>query len=108
MWIGPMARILQARPSRVSTLKERTSVAVSAFPDELFQCPRNWAERAYPNLIHYNKPDKVVTSRWEQPQLFATELRAGFKPLRGDKLTAFNHKLSPRLQIFAVCYGVNS
>ena len=32
-------------------------VAVSAFPDELFQCPQNWAERAYPKLIHYNKPD---------------------------------------------------
>ena len=30
-------------------------VAVSAFPDELYQCPRSWAEKAYPKLIHYNK-----------------------------------------------------
>jgi pimeloyl-ACP methyl ester carboxylesterase len=67
-------------------------VAVSAFPDELFQCPRNWAERAYPKLIYYNKPDKGGHfPAWEQPQLFVTELRAGFKPLRGDKSTAFHH-----------------
>ena len=33
-------------------------VAVSAFPDELYQCPRNWAESAYPKLIHYNKLPK--------------------------------------------------
>jgi hypothetical protein len=44
---------------------------VSAFPDELFQCPRNWAERAYPKLIHYNKLDKGGQ------QLFTSELRAG-------------------------------
>ena len=33
-------------------------VAVSAFPDELYQAPRSWAEQAYPNLIHYNKLPK--------------------------------------------------
>jgi pimeloyl-ACP methyl ester carboxylesterase len=64
--------------------------AVSAFPDELFQCPRSWAERAYPNLIHYNKPDKGGHfPAWEQPRPFATELRAGFKSLRNGKATAF-------------------
>jgi pimeloyl-ACP methyl ester carboxylesterase len=66
-------------------------VAVSAFPDELFQCPRNWAGRAYPNLIYYNKPDKGGHfPAWEQPRLFAIELRAGFKSLRCDKPTAFD------------------
>ncbi len=64
-------------------------VAVSAFPDELFQCPRNWAERAYPKLIHYNKLDKGGHfPAWEQPQLFTSELRTAFKSLRGDKTTA--------------------
>jgi pimeloyl-ACP methyl ester carboxylesterase len=29
-------------------------VAVSSFPDDLYPMPRSWAERAYPNLIHYN------------------------------------------------------
>ncbi|MEK1850568.1 MAG: epoxide hydrolase, partial [Phyllobacterium sp.] len=58
-------------------------VAVSAFPDELYQAPRSWTERAYPKLIYYNKLDKGGHfAAWEQPALFTTELRAAFKPLR--------------------------
>jgi len=58
-------------------------VAVSAFPDELYQAPRSWTERAYPKLIHYNKLDKGGHfAAWEQPQLFSGELRAGFRSLR--------------------------
>jgi pimeloyl-ACP methyl ester carboxylesterase len=61
-------------------------VAVSAFPDELYQAPRSWAEKAYPKLIHYNKmPKGGHFAAWEQPQLFVSEMRAGFKSLR--KLT---------------------
>ena len=57
--------------------------AVSVFPDELYQAPRSWAERAYPKLIHYNKIDKGGHfPAWEQPQLFVEELPAGFKSLR--------------------------
>jgi pimeloyl-ACP methyl ester carboxylesterase len=57
--------------------------AVSAFPDELYQTPRSWAEQAYPKLIHYNKLDKGGHfAAWEQPQLVSEELRAGFRPLR--------------------------
>ena len=58
-------------------------VAVSAFPDEIDLCPRSWAERAYPKLIHYNKLDKGGHfAAWEQPKLFSEEVRAGFRPLR--------------------------
>jgi pimeloyl-ACP methyl ester carboxylesterase len=58
-------------------------VAVSAFPDELYQAPRSWAERAFPILIHYNKLDKGGHfAAWEQPKLFSEEVRAGFRPLR--------------------------
>ena len=58
-------------------------VAVSVFPDELYPAPRSWAERAYPNLIHYNKVEKGGHfAAWEQPKLFADEVRAGFRPLR--------------------------
>jgi pimeloyl-ACP methyl ester carboxylesterase len=58
-------------------------VAVSAFPDEIDLCPRSWAERAYPKLIHYNKLDKGGHfAAWEQPELFAAELRTAFKSLR--------------------------
>jgi pimeloyl-ACP methyl ester carboxylesterase len=58
-------------------------VAVSAFPDELYQAPRSWTERAYPKLIHYNRLDKGGHfAAWEQPQLLSEELRAGFRSLR--------------------------
>jgi pimeloyl-ACP methyl ester carboxylesterase len=58
-------------------------VAVSSFPDEIDLCPRSWAERAYPKLIHYNKLDKGGHfAAWEQPQLFSEEVRAGFRSLR--------------------------
>ena len=56
---------------------------MSAFPDELYQAPRSWAERAYPKLIYYNKLDKGGHfAAWEQPKLFVEEVRAGFRPLR--------------------------
>lgn len=58
-------------------------VAVSAFPDELYQCPRSWAEKAYPKLIHYNKFDVGGHfAAWEQPDIFVSEMRAAFKSLR--------------------------
>lgn len=58
-------------------------VAVSAFPDELYQAPRSWAEKAFPKLIHFNKLDKGGHfAAWEQPQVLAEELRAGFRSLR--------------------------
>ncbi len=58
-------------------------VAVSAFPEELYQAPRSWTERAYPKLIHYNKLDKGGHfAAWEEPELFAAELRAAFRSLR--------------------------
>jgi pimeloyl-ACP methyl ester carboxylesterase len=58
-------------------------VAVSAFPDELYQAPRSWTERAYPKLVYYNKLDKGGHfAAWEQPEIFVTEMRASFKSLR--------------------------
>jgi pimeloyl-ACP methyl ester carboxylesterase len=57
--------------------------AVSVFPDELYQAPKSWAECAYPRLIHYNKLDKGGHfAAWEQPRLFADEVRAAFRSLR--------------------------
>jgi pimeloyl-ACP methyl ester carboxylesterase len=61
----------------------RIPVAVSAFPDEVYQCPRNWAAQAYPKLIHYNKLDKGGHfAAWEQPKLLSEEVRASFRSLR--------------------------
>jgi len=58
-------------------------VAVSAFPDEIYTAPRSWAERAYPNLIHYNRLDRGGHfAAWEQPVIFTEEMRASFRALR--------------------------
>ena len=58
--------------------------AISVFPDELYQAPRTWAERAYPdNLIHYNELERGGHfAAWEQPRLFSEEMRASFRSLR--------------------------
>ena len=58
-------------------------VAVSVFPGEFYQPSRHWAERAYPKLIYYNTLDRGGHfAAWEQPELFAAEMRAGFESLR--------------------------
>jgi len=58
--------------------------AISVFRDELYQAPRSWAERAYPkNLIYFHEVDKGGHfAAWEQPELFAAEMRAAFRTLR--------------------------
>jgi pimeloyl-ACP methyl ester carboxylesterase len=58
-------------------------VAVSVFPGEQYEAPRSWTERAYHKLIYYNKLDKGGHfAAWEEPQIFAAEVRAAFKSLR--------------------------
>jgi len=58
-------------------------VAVSAFPDEVVQTPRSWTEQAYRNLIYFNKVEKGGHfASWEQPELFAREVRSAFRTLR--------------------------
>jgi pimeloyl-ACP methyl ester carboxylesterase len=58
-------------------------VAVSAFPDEIYQAPKSWTEKAYPKLIHYNRlPKGGHFAAWEQPELFSEEIRASFRSLR--------------------------
>ncbi|MFG2052326.1 epoxide hydrolase family protein [Micromonospora sp. NPDC048935] len=58
-------------------------VAVSVFPDELYEAPQSWAEQAYPNLIYYNKLDVGGHfAAWEQPKIFSEELRTAFRSLR--------------------------
>ena len=59
-------------------------VGVSAFPDEIYQAPKSWAERAYPKLVHYSRPPKGGHfAAWEQPSTFVADLRATFSTLRG-------------------------
>jgi len=58
-------------------------VGVSAFPDEIYQAPKSWTEKAYPKLIYYNRPPKGGHfAAWEQPQQFTEDVRATFRSLR--------------------------
>jgi pimeloyl-ACP methyl ester carboxylesterase len=57
--------------------------AVSVFPHELYQAPRSWAERAYPDLVYFNEVDMGNHfAAWQEPDLFASEVRAGLRSLR--------------------------
>ena len=56
--------------------------AISAFPGELYQAPRSWAEQAYPNLIYFNELDRDnYLAAWQEPDLFTSEIRAAFRSL---------------------------
>jgi len=57
--------------------------AVSIFPRELYQAPRSWAEKAYPNLIYFNEVGEGNHfAAWQEPDIFTTEMRAAFRSLR--------------------------
>ena len=60
-------------------------VGVSAFAEEIYQAPKSWSEKAYVNLIHYNKfPKGTHFAAWEQTAIFVSEMRATFKSLRSS------------------------
>ena len=58
-------------------------VGVTVFPGEIYRAPQSWTKQAYRNLIYFNEVDKGGHfAAWEQPELFAAELRAAFRSLR--------------------------
>jgi pimeloyl-ACP methyl ester carboxylesterase len=58
-------------------------VGFTTFPGEIFRAPRSWVEKAYPTLTYFNEAGKGGHfAAWEEPELFATEIRAAFRPLR--------------------------
>jgi pimeloyl-ACP methyl ester carboxylesterase len=57
--------------------------AVTVFPGEIYRAPRSWAERSYHKLIYFHEVEKGGHfAAWEEPELFAAEIRAAFRPLR--------------------------
>jgi pimeloyl-ACP methyl ester carboxylesterase len=61
-------------------------VGFTVFPDEIFQAPRSWADKVYPNLAYFNEaPKGGHFAAWEEPELFSAELRAAFKSLRATQ-----------------------
>jgi pimeloyl-ACP methyl ester carboxylesterase len=67
----------QARP------EVKVPVGFTTFPGEIFRAPRSWVKKSYPSLSYFNEVDKGGHfAAWEEPELFATELRAAFNTLR--------------------------
>jgi pimeloyl-ACP methyl ester carboxylesterase len=55
----------------------------TTFPGEIWKTPRSWVDASYPNVVYFNEVDKGGHfAAWEEPELFATELRAAFSSLR--------------------------
>ncbi len=62
-------------------------VAFTTFPGEIWASPRSWVEQSYPTLSYFNEVDRGGHfAAWEEPELFATELRAAFAPLRAPRI----------------------
>ncbi|HEU4507684.1 MAG TPA: epoxide hydrolase [Pyrinomonadaceae bacterium] len=80
-WESSGRSILLAAPQRTDEIS--LPVAITVFPEEVYRAPETWARRAYRNLIYFNEVDKGGHfAAWEQPELFASELRAAFRSLR--------------------------
>jgi pimeloyl-ACP methyl ester carboxylesterase len=78
------ARIYWENKSRLlSAVDVSVPAAITVFPGEIYSAPRSWTERAYHKLVYYNRAsDGGHFAAWSLPQLFAEELRAGFRPMR--------------------------
>lgn len=65
------------------TTEIKLPVAVTVFPGEIYRAPDSWTRRAYPSLAYFHEVDRGGHfAAWEEPELFARELRAAFEPLR--------------------------
>lgn len=61
----------------------KVPVAITAFPKEIYKAPESWSRQAYPSLVYYSQAAKGGHfAAWEQPQIFAEELRAAFRSMR--------------------------
>jgi pimeloyl-ACP methyl ester carboxylesterase len=75
--------LAQARASGQAPPEVSLPVGFTTFPGEIWRTPRSWAENSYPNLTYFNEVDKGGHfAAWEEPELFATEVREAFRSLR--------------------------
>jgi pimeloyl-ACP methyl ester carboxylesterase len=62
-------------------------VGFTTFPGEIWRSPRSWVEKSYPNVTYFNEADRGGHfAAWEEPELFATEVQAAFRPLRAPQI----------------------
>jgi pimeloyl-ACP methyl ester carboxylesterase len=78
---GRQGSVIAAVPQRTNEIS--LPVAITVFPEDVYRPPESWARRAYRNLTYFHEVEKGGHfAAWEQPELFSTELRAAFRPLR--------------------------
>jgi pimeloyl-ACP methyl ester carboxylesterase len=78
---GARGSVIVAAAQKTAEIK--LPVAITVFPEDVYRPPETWARRAYSNLIYFHEVDKGGHfAAWEQPELFAAELRAAFRSLR--------------------------
>jgi len=79
-WEGGRAAALAAGKARPQVA---VPVGFTTFPGEIFRAPRSWAEKVYPTLVYFNEAARGGHfAAWEEPDLFAGELRAAFRSVR--------------------------
>jgi pimeloyl-ACP methyl ester carboxylesterase len=81
-WENREQNLISAAAQKTDQIK--IPVAITAFPDDdLFRAPETWARRAFPSLIYFRQAERGGHfAAWEEPEIFARELWAAFKPLR--------------------------
>ena len=80
-WENGGRNVLSAAAQKTADIS--LPVAITVFPEDVYRPPETWARRAYRNLIYFHEVDKGGHfAAWEQPELFAAELRAAFRSLR--------------------------
>jgi pimeloyl-ACP methyl ester carboxylesterase len=81
-WESGRAQALAATTGQAPP-EVKLPVGFTTFPDEIFRAPRSWVELGYPTLTYFNEADRGGHfAAWEEPELFATEIRAAFMSLR--------------------------
>jgi pimeloyl-ACP methyl ester carboxylesterase len=81
-WYWEFGRFLAATAGQAPP-PVKVPVGFTTFPGEIWAAPRSWVEASYPGLAYFNEVDKGGHfAAWEEPELFATEVRAAFRSLR--------------------------
>ncbi|HEU4586755.1 MAG TPA: epoxide hydrolase [Gemmatimonadaceae bacterium] len=80
-WENRTANLVSATSQKSAEIK--VPVAITSFPDEVIRVQESWARRAFPTLGYFHEADRGGHfAAWEEPELFASELRMAFRPLR--------------------------
>src|SRR3712207_1243405 len=89
---GPDAPAAAAAAAGQAPPQVSVPVGFTTFPGEIWRAPRSWVEQSYPTLTYFNEVERGGHfAAWEEPELFATEVRAAFRSLRGPQVPEPRH-----------------